>query len=383
MTEEMNQIDVQVPEVGDVVKGIVSKVEDKHVNVDIVNVKQPGIIPISELSSLHVEKASDVVKDGDELELKVTKVEDDALILSKRAVDADRAWEDLEKKFETKEVFEAEVKDVVKGGLVVDIGVRGFIPASLVEAHYVEDFTDYKGKTLSLVVVELDREKNRVILSHRAVVEQEQLDKKQDFLQKLAVGSVIDGKVQRLTDFGAFVDIGGIDGLVHISQLSHAHVEKPSDVVEEGQEVKVKVLAVDRDNERISLSIKETLPGPWSQIGEKVKQGDVLEGTVQRLVSFGAFVEILPGVEGLVHISQISHKHIGTPQEVLEEGQTVKVKVLDVNEDEERISLSIRELEENSEKQIEEDYRQYQAKEENTSGFQLGDLIGDKLNKLK
>lgn len=383
MTEEMNQIDVQVPEVGDVVKGIVSKVEDKHVNVDIVNVKQPGIIPISELSSLHVEKASDVVKDGDELELKVTKVEDDALILSKRAVDADRAWEDLEKKFETKEVFEAEVKDVVKGTLVVDIGVRGFIPASLVEAHYVEDFTDYKGKTLSLVVVELDREKNRVILSHRAVVEQEQLDKKQDFLQKLAVGSVIDGKVQRLTDFGAFVDIGGIDGLVHISQLSHAHVEKPSDVVEEGQEVKVKVLAVDRDNERISLSIKETLPGPWSQIGEKVKQGDVLEGTVQRLVSFGAFVEILPGVEGLVHISQISHKHIGTPQEVLEEGQTVKVKVLDVNEDEERISLSIRELEENPEKQIEEDYRQYQAKEENTSGFQLGDLIGDKLNKLK
>ncbi|KML00081.1 30S ribosomal protein S1 [Bacillus stratosphericus] len=383
MTEEMNQIDVQVPEVGDVVKGIVSKVEDKHVNVDIVNVKQPGIIPISELSSLHVEKASDVVKDGDELELKVTKVEDDALILSKRAVDADRAWEDLEKKFETKEVFEAEVKDVVKGGLVVDIGVRGFIPASLVEAHYVEDFTDYKGKTLSLVVVELDREKNRVILSHRAVVEQEQLDKKQDFLQKLAVGSVIDGKVQRLTDFGAFVDIGGIDGLVHISQLSHAHVEKPSDVVEEGQEVKVRVLAVDRDNERISLSIKETLPGPWSQIGEKVKQGDVLEGTVQRLVSFGAFVEILPGVEGLVHISQISHKHIGTPQEVLEEGQTVKVKVLDVNEDEERISLSIRELEENPEKQIEEDYRQYQAKEENTSGFQLGDLIGDKLNKLK
>ncbi|MBL4985831.1 30S ribosomal protein S1 [Bacillus safensis] len=383
MTEEMNQIDVQVPEVGDVVKGIVSKVEDKHVNVDIVNVKQPGIIPISELSSLHVEKASDVVKDGDELELKVTKVEDDALILSKRAVDADRAWEDLEKKFETKEVFEAEVKDVVKGGLVVDIGVRGFIPASLVEAHYVEDFTDYKGKTLSLVVVELDREKNRVILSHRAVVEQEQLDKKQDFLQKLEVGSVIDGKVQRLTDFGAFVDIGGIDGLVHISQLSHAHVEKPSDVVEEGQEVKVKVLAVDRDNERISLSIKETLPGPWSQIGEKVKQGDVLEGTVQRLVSFGAFVEILPGVEGLVHISQISHKHIGTPQEVLEEGQTVKVKVLEVNEDEERISLSIRDLEENPEKQIEEDYRQYQAKEENTSGFQLGDLIGDKLNKLK
>ncbi|MCC2525920.1 30S ribosomal protein S1 [Bacillus halotolerans] len=382
MTEEMNQIDVQVPEVGDVVKGIVTKVEDKHVDVEIINVKQSGIIPISELSSLHVEKASDVVKVDDELDLKVTKVEDDALILSKRAVDADRAWEDLEKKFETKEAFEAEVKDVVKGGLVVDIGVRGFIPASLVEAHFVEDFTDYKGKTLSLLVVELDRDKNRVILSHRAVVESEQANKKQDLLQSLEVGSVLDGKVQRLTDFGAFVDIGGIDGLVHISQLSHSHVEKPSDVVEEGQEVKVKVLSVDRDNERISLSIKETLPGPWSQIGEKVKPGDVLEGKVQRLVSFGAFVEILPGVEGLVHISQISNKHIGTPHEVLEEGQTVKVKVLDVNENEERISLSMRELEE-APKADQEDYRQYQAKEETSTGFQLGDLIGDKLNKLK
>lgn len=382
MTEEMNQIDVQVPEVGDVVKGIVTKVEDKHVDVEILNVKQSGIIPISELSSLHVEKASDVVKVDDELDLKVTKVEDDALILSKRAVDADRAWEDLEKKFERKEVFEAEVKDVVKGGLVVDIGVRGFIPASLVEAHFVEDFTDYKGKTLSLLVVELDRDKNRVILSHRAVVESEQANKKQELLQSLEVGSVLDGKVQRLTDFGAFVDIGGIDGLVHISQLSHSHVEKPSDVVEEGQEVKVKVLSVDRDNERISLSIKDTLPGPWSQIGEKVKPGDVLEGTVQRLVSFGAFVEILPGVEGLVHISQISNKHIGTPHEVLEEGQTVKVKVLDVNENEERISLSMRELEETP-KADQEDYRQYQAKEETSTGFQLGDLIGDKLNKLK
>ncbi|MEC1022182.1 30S ribosomal protein S1 [Bacillus paralicheniformis] len=382
MTEEMNQIDVQVPEVGDVVKGIVTKVEDKHVDVDIPNCKQTGIIPISELSSLHVEKASDVVNVDDELELKVTKVEDDALILSKRAVDADRAWEDLEKKFESKEVFEAEVKDVVKGGLVVDIGVRGFIPASLVEAHFVEDFTDYKGKTLTLIVVELDRDKNRVILSHRAVVEKEQSERKQEFLQTLEAGRVLEGKVQRLTDFGAFVDIGGIDGLVHISQLSHSHVEKPSDVVEEGQDVKVKVLSVDRDNERISLSIKETLPGPWSNIGEKVKPGDVLDGKVQRLVSFGAFVEVLPGVEGLVHISQISNKHIGTPHEVLEEGQDGKVKVLDVNEEEERISLSMKELEENTDKAEQEDYRQYQAKEE-SSGFQLGEMIGDKLNKLK
>lgn len=381
MAEEMNDVEVLTPEVGDVVKGIVTKVEEKQVIVEIDNCKHTGIIPISELSSLHIEKASDSVNENDELELKVQKVEEEALILSKRAVDADKAWDELEGKFETKEVFESEVKDVVKGGLVVDLGVRGFIPASLVESHFVEDFSDYKGKTLSLMVVELDREKNRVILSHRAVVEKEQTDKKQELLDSIQTGEVLEGTVQRLTDFGAFVDIGGIDGLVHISQLSHTHVDKPSDVVEEGQKVQVKVLSVDRDNERISLSIKETLPGPWASISEKVKSGDVMEGSVKRLVSFGAFVEILPGVEGLVHISQISNKHIGTPHEELEEGQTVKVKVLDVNEAEQRISLSIRELQETP-KAAENEYKNYQPKEE-SSGFQLGDLIGDQLKKLK
>ncbi|KZZ86497.1 MULTISPECIES: 30S ribosomal protein S1 [Bacillaceae] len=378
---EMNNVEVAVPEVGDILKGTVTKVEEKQVIVEIDNYKHTGIIPISELSSLHIEKASDAVKENDELELKVSKVEEEAIILSKRAVDADKAWDDLEKKYEEKGIFEAEIKDVVKGGLVVDLGVRGFIPASLVETHFVEDFSDYKGKELSLMVVELDREKNRVILSHRAVIEKESSDKKQELLESLQADQVLEGTVQRLTDFGAFVDIGGVDGLVHISQLSHTHVDKPSDVVEEGQKVSVKVLSVDRDNERISLSIKETLPGPWSQISEKVKAGDVKDGTVKRLVSFGAFVEILPGVEGLVHISQISNKHIGTPQEVLEEGQEVSVKVLDVNENEQRISLSMKELEE-PQKADENDYKNYQPKEEST-GFSLGDMIGDQLKKLK
>ncbi|MGM7721899.1 30S ribosomal protein S1 [Metabacillus sp. Hm71] len=382
MAEELNSVHVETPEVGDIVKGIVTKVEEKQVIVEIENCKHIGIIPISELSSLHIEKASDVANEQDELELKVIKVEDEALVLSKRAVDAEKAWDSLQQKFESKEVFEAEVKDVVKGGLVVDLGVRGFIPASLVEAHFVEDFSEYMGKTLSLIVVELDREKNRVILSHRAVIEKEQNEKKSELLDSIKVGATIEGTVQRLTDFGAFVDIGGIDGLVHISQLSHSHIDKPSDVVEEGQKVTVKVLGVDRDNERISLSIKETLPGPWANISEKVKVGDVVEGVVKRLVSFGAFVEILPGVEGLVHISQISNKHIGTPHEVLEENQTVKVKVLDVNESEQRISLSIRELEETS-KPADEDFRHYQAQEDSSSGFQLGEMIGEQLKKLK
>ncbi|NHM29109.1 30S ribosomal protein S1 [Neobacillus terrae] len=378
MTEDMNQFEVNNFEVGDRVTGQVTKVEEKQVLVAVPASKLDGIIPISELSSLHVEKASDAVAEGDELELEVLKVEEEALILSKRKVDAEKAWENLEDKFRTGEVFEAEVKDVVKGGLVVDLGVRGFVPASLVESFFVEDFADYKGKQLSFKIVELEKEKNRLILSHRAVVEEEKGKQKQSLLDSLQTGQVLEGTVQRITDFGAFVDIGGIDGLVHISQLSYEHVEKPSDVVAEGQNVQVKVLNVDRDNERISLSIKETLPGPWDSISDKAPKGSVLDGTVKRLVSYGAFVEVFPGVEGLVHISQIAHKHIGTPHEVLEEGQQVKVKVLDVNEKEQRLSLSIKEL---LEKESDENF-DYELPEE-TKGFQLGEMIGDKLKNLK
>ena len=378
MSEDMNQVEVRNFEIGDKVKGQVSKVEEKQVIVNIQDSKLDGIIPISELSSLHIEKASDAAAVGDELELEVLKIEEEALILSKRKVDATKAWENLEEKFKNGEVFEAEVKDVVKGGLVVDLGVRGFVPASLVEDHFVEDFSDYKGQNLSLKIVELDKDKNRLILSHRAVVEQEKGKKKKNVLDSLSIGQVLEGTIQRITDFGAFVDIGGIDGLVHISQLSHEHVEKPADVVEVGQKVQVKVLNVDRDHERISLSIKDTLPGPWANISEKAPKSSVLTGEVKRLVSYGAFVEVFPGVEGLVHISQIAHKHIGTPHEVLKEGQEVKVKVLDVNEAEQRLSLSIKEL---LEKDAEENM-DYELPEE-SKGFQLGEVIGDMLKNLR
>lgn len=378
MSEEMNQLEVRSFEVGDKVTGQVSKVEEKQVLVNLKDSKLDGIIPISELSSLHIEKASDVVSEGDELELEVLKVEEDALILSKRKVDALKAWDQLEKQFQNGEIIETEVKDVVKGGLVVDLGVRGFVPASLVEAYFVEDFSDYKGKNLTFKIVEFDKEKNRLILSHRAVVEEEKGKKKQNLLDSLTAGQVIEGTVQRITDFGAFVDIGGIDGLVHISQLSHEHVDKPTDVVQEGQKVQVKVLNVDRDNERISLSIKETLPGPWANISERAPKGSVLEGTVKRIVSYGAFVEVFPGVEGLVHISQIAHKHIATPHEVLKEGQEVKVKVLEVHEQEQRLSLSIKEL---LEKDTEENL-DYELPEE-SKGFQLGEVIGEQLKNLR
>ncbi len=373
----MNQVEVKNYSIGDKVIGQVTKVEEKQVIVTIQDSKHDGIIPISELSSLHVEKASDVVAVGDELDLEVLKVEEDVLVLSKRKVDAEKAWVNLENLFNSGEVFETEVKDVVKGGLVVDLGVRGFVPASLVEAHFVEDFSDYKGKNLTFKIVELDREKNRLILSHRAVVEEEKGKHKKNLLTTITPGQVIDGIVQRITDFGAFVDIGGIDGLVHISQLSYQHIDKPSDVVQEGQSVKVKVLSVDRDSERISLSIKETQPGPWSDVAEKAPKGSTHTGTVKRLVSYGAFVEVFPGVEGLVHISQIAHKHIGTPHEVLKEGQEVQVKVLDANEQEQRLSLSIKDL---LEKDVEENF-DYELPEE-SKGFQLGEMIGDKLKNL-
>lgn len=377
MTEEMNLDAMNGYKEGDRVTATVTKIEDKSVMVEISGAPFDGVIPISELSSLHIEKASDAVEVGDELELIITKVEDENYVLSKRKVDAEDAWDSLEEKFRNEETIETEVKDVVKGGLVVDLGVRGFIPASLVEDHFVESFDDYKGRTMDFKIVEMDKEKNRLILSHRAVLQQQKATKKDEILDELKEGQVLDGTVQRIASFGAFVDIGGVDGLVHISQISHEHIDKVSDAVKEGDRVKVKVLSVDRDAERISLSIKETLPGPWDGIEQRATIGSTLEGTVKRLVSYGAFVEVFPGVEGLVHISRISHQHIGTPHEVLEEGQQVTVKVVDVNADEKRLSLSIKDL---LEKEEEESFDGYEMKEE--SGFSISDVIGDQLKKF-
>ncbi|GEN84718.1 30S ribosomal protein S1 [Sporosarcina luteola] len=377
MTEEMNLDEMNGYKEGDRVTGKVTKIEDKSVVVEISGAPFDGVIPISELSSLHIEKASDAVAIDEELELIITKVEDENFVLSKRRVDAENAWDSLEAKFNNQETIETEVKDVVKGGLVVDLGVRGFIPASLVEDYFVESFEDYKGRTMEFKIVEMDKEKNRLILSHRAVLQEEKANKKEEVLEDLKEGQVLEGTVQRIASFGAFVDIGGVDGLVHISQLSHEHVEKVSDVLKEGDKVNVKVLSVDRDAERISLSIKETLPGPWENIEERAPKGSVHEGIVRRLVSYGAFVEVFPGVEGLVHISRISHQHIGTPHEVLEEGQKIDVKVVDVNAEEKRLSLSIKDL---LEKEEEESYGDYEMKEE--TGFSLSDVIGDQLKKF-
>lgn len=383
---------------GDIVKGKVVKVEADQAIVDI-GYKYDGTIPLRDLSSVQLDNAADAVQIGDELELKVININDakETLQLSKRAIDSEKAWNVLQEKLESKEILEAKVADVVKGGLVVDVGLRGFVPASMVERHFVEDFSDYKGRSLRLRVKEIDREKNKVILSQKDVLDEEFEASKKEIISNIKVGQELDGTVQRLTPFGAFIDIGGIDGLVHISEMAWHHVEQPSEVVKEGDQVRVHVLKVDPANERISLSIKATQPGPWQTIAGKVNVGDIIEGTVKRLVTFGAFVEVAPGVEGLVHISQISHSHIGTPHEVLKEGQEVQVKVLDINTDEKRISLSIKDTQEapvrEPRPERERGERGHRSNRDTSNAefappsqslnLTLGERFGDKLNKFK
>lgn len=376
---------VKTVEVGDVVKGEILAFDDqKQVIVGIEGTGVEGVVPARELTSGVDEGAYKV---GDELDLVViSKIGSDkeggSFLLSQRRLAARKVWDDIEKKFEAGETIKAPVTQVVKGGLVVDAGVRGFIPASMVSDHFVEDLNQYKGQELELKIVELEPSENRLILSHKEIVQQEREANKKAVLDKLVVGDVVEGKVARLTNFGAFIDLGGVDGLVHVSEISFERVGKPSDVLKVGQDVKVKVLAVDPEKDRISLSIKQTLPQPWDNITEKVAEGDVLEGTVKRLTSFGAFVEVFPGVEGLVHISQISHKHIATPNEVLASGEKVKVKVLNVNAEEHRLALSIKALQEKpaaekkQEAPVEEE--KVEIPEEDTD-FTMADLVGDEL----
>ncbi|EGQ4197312.1 30S ribosomal protein S1 [Staphylococcus pseudintermedius] len=391
MIEEFNESMINDIKEGDKITGEVQQIEDKHVVVHVNGGKYNGIIPISQLSTYHVENANEVVKVGDEIGAYVTKIEVDeenetgSYILSKRKLEEEQSYAYLQEKLENNETIEAKVTEVVKGGLVVDVGQRGFIPASLISTDYIEDFSDYEGRVLELKVEELEPEKNRVILSRKAVEAEENEKKKAELLQSIKAGDVIEGKVARLTNFGAFIDLGGVDGLVHVSELSHEHVKSPEEVVSIGDTVKVKVRSVEQDSERVSLSIKDTLPSPFETIQEKYSEGDIVEGKVMRLASFGAFVEIGSGLQGLVHISEISHKHIGTPGEVLEPGQTVQVKILGINPEEERISLSIKAAnpDEETEEASEETTQHYtQPADENENNPTLGDVFGDKLKDL-
>lgn len=329
---------------GELVEGRVVDIVDNEVHVH-VGYKSEGRIPLNELGLQGDQKPEDVVKIDDTIVVQVLQVNDDegTVLLSKRRADERHAWEELTKKHEAGEIVEAEVTGRVKGGLLVDVGVRGFVPASHVDIGFVDNLDEFVGQTLRFRIIELDRQRRNVVLSRKQLLEEELQAAKEAAFSSLEEGQIVPGIVRRLTDFGAFVDIGGgVEGLLHVSEMAWSRVRHPEDVLSEGDEIEVKVLGVDRERERISLSLKAALPDPWTTIEERYSTGDIITGTVTRTVDFGAFVKLEDGVEGLVHISQLADHHVEDPAEVVNPGDEVKVKVVNLDPEARRIGLSIR-----------------------------------------
>ena len=344
--EEMNALidgTINPFEEGDLVTGTIVKLDRDEVLLDI-GFKSEGVIPVRELSIRRDVDPSEVVNLGDQIEALVLQKEDKdgRLILSKKRAEYERAWISVEEKFNNGENVEGEVIEVVKGGLILDIGLRGFLPASLVDLRRVKDLSTYIHSTLEARVIEMDRNRNNVVLSRRVVLEEGRKAERAEVLAKLAKGMHLKGVVSSIVDFGAFVDLGGIDGLVHISELSWSHVNHPSEVVKVGQEVEVEVLDVDMSRERISLGLKQTTEDPWRTLVKNYPVGSIVEGTVTKLVPFGAFVELGDGIEGLVHISEMASRHVDVPSQVSNVGDPVQVKVMDIDMDRRRISLSMK-----------------------------------------
>jgi small subunit ribosomal protein S1 len=332
---------------GDIVDGTIVKVDRDEVLLDI-GYKTEGVIPSRELSIKHDVDPGDVVAVGDKVEALVLQKEDKEgrLILSKKRAQYERAWGTIEKIKEEDGVVTGSVIEVVKGGLIIDIGLRGFLPASLVEMRRVRDLQPYVGKELEAKIIELDKNRNNVVLSRRAWLEQTQSEVRQNFLTQLQKGQVRPGVVSSIVNFGAFVDLGGVDGLVHVSELSWKHIDHPSEVVEVGQEVTVEVLDVDMDRERVSLSLKATQEDPWQQFARTHQMGQIVPGKVTKLVPFGAFVRVDEGIEGLVHISELAERHVEIPEQVVQVGDDVMVKIIDIDLERRRISLSLKQANE-------------------------------------
>ncbi len=344
--DQMNQmIDGTLTEFdeGDLVDGVVVKIEHDEVLVDI-GFKSEGVIPVRELTIRKDADPADVVELGEKIEALVLQKEDKdgRLILSRKRAEYERAWNRVEEKFKNGEVVTGEVIEVVKGGLILDIGLRGFLPASLVDLRRVKDLDMYLGTEIEARVIEMDRNRNNVVLSRRVLLEEGRKNERAEILSKLSKGMRLKGTVSSIVDFGAFVDLGGIDGLVHISELSWNHVNHPSEVVKVGDEVEVEVLDVDLQRERISLGLKQTTEDPWIKLVESYPVGTIVDGKVTKIVPFGAFIELGDNVEGLVHISEMAGKHIETPSQVVHTGDGVKVKVMEINSDRRRISLSMK-----------------------------------------
>jgi small subunit ribosomal protein S1 len=328
---------------GDIVDGSVVKIDHDEVLLDI-GYKSEGVIPSRELSIKHDVDPFEVVNLGDHIEALVMQKEDKdgRLILSKKRAQYERAWGTIEKKKENEEIVEGTVIEVVKGGLILDIGLRGFLPASLVEMRRVRDLHPYVGRTLEAKIIELDKNRNNVVLSRRAWLEETQSATRRAFLHTLRKGEIRKGVVSSIVNFGAFVDLGGVDGLVHVSELSWKHIDHPSEVVEVGQEVEVEVLDVDLERERVSLSLKATQEDPWRQFARSHQIGELIPGRVTKLVPFGAFVRVDDGIEGLVHISELAERHVDIPEQVVSVGEEINVKVIDIDLDRRRISLSLK-----------------------------------------
>jgi small subunit ribosomal protein S1 len=331
---------------GDVVNGKVVRIDKDEVLVDI-GYKAEGVIPSNELSIRKSVDPAEEVELGEEVDALVLTKEDaeGRLILSKKRARFEKAWRRIEVAADSGEPVEGSVIEVVKGGLILDLGVRGFLPASLVDIRRVHNLDEFMGQTLECKVIELNRSRNNVVLSRRAVLEEERKEVREQILGRLEPGQVVEGKISNIVDFGAFVDLDGIDGLIHISELSWSHVNHPSEVVAIGDTVRIKVLDIDRDRQRISLGLKQTQEDPWQRVISTHRPGDVLEGSVTKVVAFGAFVEILPGVEGLVHISELADHHVENPSEVVEPGTKLNVKILEIDEERRRLSLSIKRVE--------------------------------------
>jgi len=333
-------------EEGDVVTGAVVRIDKDEVLVDI-GYKSEGVIPSNELSIRKSVDPSEEVEIGEEVDaLVLTKEDQDGrLILSKKRARFERAWRRIEAAAESGEPVHGSVIEVVKGGLIVDLGVRGFLPASLVDIRRVPNLDEYMGQTIESKVIELNRPRNNVVLSRRAVLEEERKEQRQAILERLQPGLIIEGQISNIVEFGAFVDLDGIDGLIHISELSWSHVNHPSEILNIGDTVQVKVLDIDRDRQRISLGLKQTQEDPWQRVVDTYSVGDELEGKVTKVVAFGAFVEILEGVEGLVHISELAQQHVENPREIVQPGDDVKVKILEIDSERRRLSLSIKRVE--------------------------------------
>jgi small subunit ribosomal protein S1 len=333
-------------EEGEVVTGHVVRIDKDEVLVDI-GYKSEGVIPANELSIRKSVDPREEVQLGEEVDaLVLTKEDQDGrLIMSKKRARFEKAWRRIEAAAESGEPVEGSVIEVVKGGLIIDLGVRGFLPASLVDIRRVPNLDEYMGTKIETKVIELNRSRNNVVLSRRAVLEEERKEVRQQILDRLQPGLVVEGQISNIVDFGAFVDLDGIDGLIHISELSWSHVNHPSEILNIGDTVQVKVLDIDRDRQRISLGLKQTQEDPWQRIIDTYNIGDELEGKVTKVVTFGAFVEILDGVEGLVHISELAAHHVESPREVVHPGDEIRVKILEIDSERRRLSLSAKRVE--------------------------------------